>query len=787
MAIEKDMIEMAIGTLFHDIGKIYERTGIQLPQQNTHLFKYSHAAYTGQFFNEIGNLWKHLDNCRIANLASKHHNPSTPEEILVQQADIYSAASERQDKGEQFIKTGKSSRPLISIFNEIRLNSHISENPLWAYPVERWKTSSDAIFPQQYGKCDIPVNPQQYIQLYDNFKMDIINSVHCPRHLLVDHIIGLCRTYMSLITSSATRDELPDIPLFDHSYTTAAITCAMYAWYKEKGTLSSLTHYEQNQDIQNMLMVCGDVSGIQDFILDLPNEAQAGTAKMLRARSFYISMLTRAAVFILLERLGLPSCNCIKDAGGQFTLLIQNTNKAKIILGEVRKQFEDWMLGTFGGKLALNLSEPVAVSGRDFKDGNYHECLEEMALQIDKTKKRRFACSMQNQQGWDISAAIQPVIDPEKNPLCQAMIDLGGKLTSTHYILLERTDRDKDPMTLFGQLKLITKTDIPTLTDTTLAALSINPRHEQSGFAGKHLAHSVPRLTEAEAGRLNNEDPEGDWQCGQVKPFEMIAESASGAKLLAVLKGDVDYLGKIFSRGLMDLTGQKAGGKYRKYSISRLSALSRMMDNFFSGYLEHLISSQYQEVYTEYAGGDDLLLIGPWDQMMELALKIHKQFSAYTCHNLDIHLSAAIVLCHPRTPISDAIRQAEELLDNAKKSGRNRIGIFGLTLPWPDYEKALHNGTILAEWVSSGIITGSLNYRLLKYYHMFRRVSDKKNHKIPIEDIAWKSQLRYDLARNVEKDKTTSVIRNKLVEMTSDEVMPRMKVSTIYALYKNRK
>jgi len=780
MAIEKDMIEMAIGVLFHDIGKIYERTCIQLSQENTHLFRYSHAAYTSQFFNEIGNLWKNLNNSRIANLASKHHNPSTPDEILIQQADIYAAASERQDKGEQYIKTGKSSRPLISIFNDIRLDIHNPGNTVWAYPVDRWETFSCAIFPQQYRQGDNPVNSQQYKQLYDNFKTDVSGSTRCPEHLLVDHIISLCKTYMSLSTSTASRDDLPDIPLFDHSYTTAAIACAMYAWCKENNALEKLKNKEKYQDEETFLMVCGDLSGIQDFILDLPNEAQAGTAKMLRARSFYVSMLTRAAVIILLGRLGLPSCNCIKDAGGQFTLLIQNTGKAKKILGEVRKQFEDWMLCTFCGKLAMNLSEPVPISGIDFMNGNYHRCLEDIALQNDRIKKRRFSCCLQNQNGWDTSAAVQPIIDPEKNPLLQTMKDLGGKLTSTNYILFDQINRDNDPLTLFGQLNLVIKTDVPVLTDTTLAALSINPRQEQSGFTGKHLAHYVPRLTEEEAHRLNNKEPEGDWRFGQVKPFELIAESASGAKLLGVLKADVDHLGKIFSKGLIDLAGQKSEGKYRKYSISRLSALSRMIDNFFSGYLEQLISSQYPQVYIEYAGGDDLLLIGPWDTITELAMTLYERFKDYTCRNPDIHLSAAVVLTQPGKPISGAIRQAGKLLDKAKEEGRDRIGILDTTFTWSEYKEALKDSVFLLKNVINNNLSRGFIYRLLKYYQMYQRVEEKKNNKIPIQDILWKSQLRYDMGRNLDK---CPEVRREVERITDHDKMKRLKISSTCTLY----
>jgi CRISPR-associated protein Csm1 len=120
-----------------------------------------------------------------------------------------------------------------------------------------------------------------------------------------------------------------------------------------------------------MLLVSGDVSGIQDFLLDLPNQASPGTAKLLRARSFYVTMLTRVAVMMILDRLGLPTCNCLKDAGGQFTLLVQNTSQARAALNELRRTFDDWMLRTFQGRLALILSEPVEIDDADFREDKH--------------------------------------------------------------------------------------------------------------------------------------------------------------------------------------------------------------------------------------------------------------------------------------------------------------------------------------------------------------------------------------------------------------------------------
>ena len=87
-----------------------------------------------------------------------------------------------------------------------------------------------------------------------------------------------------------------------------------------------------------------------------------------------------------------------------------------------------------------------------------------------------------------------------------------------------------------------------------------------------------------------------------------------------------DRLGMIFSEGLTD----------NDYSIGRIFTLSRMMEGFFSGFLQNLLENKFTDIYTEYAGGDDLLLIGPWQSIMVLAQKLRENFKSYTCDNPDI-------------------------------------------------------------------------------------------------------------------------------------------------------
>src|SRR5207245_2101756 len=111
-----------------------------------------------------------------------------------------------------------------------------------------------------------------------------------------------------------------------------------------------------------------------------------------------------------------------------------------------------------------------------------------------------------------------------------------------------------------------------------------------------------------------------------------------GLDYLGLLKGDVDYLGQIFSGGLGE-----------DLSISRYATLSRMLDLFFSGYLNTLMQEKaYANTYTVYAGGDDFFLISDWESALCLADRLESDFRAYTCHNPNITLSIGLAVTKSR-------------------------------------------------------------------------------------------------------------------------------------------
>jgi CRISPR-associated protein Csm1 len=79
---------------------------------------------------------------------------------------------------------------------------------------------------------------------------------------------------------------------------------------------------------EDVVMIGGDLSGIQDFIYEIvPKTA----AKSLKGRSFYIQMLIESAVFKLLKKLELTEINVVYASGGIYYILAPNTEIDNLI------------------------------------------------------------------------------------------------------------------------------------------------------------------------------------------------------------------------------------------------------------------------------------------------------------------------------------------------------------------------------------------------------------------------------------------------------------------------
>jgi CRISPR-associated protein Csm1 len=300
-----------------------------------------------------------------------------------------------------------------------------------------------------------------------------------------------------------------------------------------------------------------------------------------------------------------------------------------------------------------------------------------------------------------------------------------------------------------------------------------------------------------------------------------------GSDLLGILKVDIDNLGLIFSKGFENPRRIERGfNDIDRKTLSRFLTMSRMLDLFFSGWVKDIMSAtsektviaqltgiesipkedfekylksghiDFENIYTVYSAGDDMVLVGPWETMIIFSIFLNMQFRKYTCNNEFVTLSAGLAFVKPKHPIASAIKQAEALLEESKKSGKNMITFFGTTVEWERLPVLIDFFLFLDKKFneSDSEINTSFLHRLLRYHQMALKYLNEKE----IEGLKYISSLSYDIGRNIVKwDKYNRMIKGheeflflqKLINErpNKDSIIYNLKVPLFWALYRNRR
>jgi CRISPR-associated protein Csm1 len=829
--MEKEYKELIIGSFLHDIGKIAQRAGLTLSEQskgmepqasptdkNTGFYGYRHVPYTNHFFEDIGDQWLPKSGgvywADIANCATYHHKPQPDNlfELIIQQADCLSAG---HDRGSDKPLTVNQDR-LESIFANIRLHDNNTTK-------HRFRITKSMLAEESYPQLELDDDATDEIKaLYQQMKGHLAKlegSTGMDFDVYLEDLKWVYSQYAWAVPSSLRNAS--DVSLLDHSLTTAAISSVLYQYHKKTGTFTK--GEIENSKTDEFRFVSGDVSGIQDYIFADSTARPSGVSKRLRAKSFYIGALTQIASMMILRELELP-CFCkILDAGGRFTLLVDNTDQTLEKLKSLQKLIDEWMFKNFSGSLRINLAFNTVCSGEDFKADRFKAVFDSIRNDTEIAKKRQFGSIFNENGKWNTSAMISELEPGEIKNLNDKNLEffeeLGRVLPGQSHLIVTDKDAsnpgklkdtalsrpfDKYRIQIGEYGKQTGRSD-----DKVLARYQFVPGNDE--FAdivdGQYIANYVPRIKPGDLANykyldmeeLLEKENESSRAAGETKTFAHIAADSvgvnsehqvAGVPMLGVLKADVDRLGMIFGRGL---------GEERK-TIARMATLSRQIDMFFKGVLPNAVksgdtNSQFQNIYTIYAGGDDLLLVGPWNVIMEFALYLRQKFTEYTCNNPDITISAGIVVTKAGFPLSEAARLAEEALEESKNGGRDRITVFGQTLKWNEYEDALKDGKTLDGHLEGSAyplpgslkITKSFAYRLIKYARM--GLSIKTQAKVNLANAKWRSQLAYDTARNIKTDNNKdSPALSELERITGQtDNIAKLLVAATYCNYKNRR
>jgi CRISPR-associated protein Csm1 len=229
--------------------------------------------------------------------------------------------------------------------------------------------------------------------------------------------------------------------------------------------------------------------------------------------------------------------------------------------------------------------------------------------------------------------------------------------------------------------------------------------------------------------------------------FDDIARRSKGDALIGYLKADVDNLGKILTEGF---------SRKIKFSISTFATLSRMLETFFSGWLQKKTCTDYMDIYSIFSGGDDFFVIGPWNASIDFAKSIRSDFSRYCAENPDMTFSSGIILSKPHEPLSFCAKSVEnELAKSKRPEVKNRITLFGQTLQWEELENILNEAKEIIEWLERkpSVISRGFAYNLREYGEMADKSGIfKSGVDINAKFLRFVPLLVHDINRNLKRE-----------------------------------
>jgi CRISPR-associated protein Csm1 len=766
---------VALAALLHDLGKFAERAKIPVDQAQLEInkqlycphrkpftdargwFSHVHAAYTGIAMDVIEKhlpdligadvapfaSWKSKDSDdSLINAAAKHHKPETFLQWIIATADRVASGFDREEfeqynlaDEETATKKNHYTARQLTLFEQIRVHSKDQQTYRYRYPLK--PLAPEAIFPVEASVSETDDNTaaqDEYRALWQDFvkALEKIPVSHCQNWALwLDHFETLWGTFTQAIPAATAFNIRPDVSLYDHSRVAAALATALWRYHHDLGktdedTAKHLKEQNESWAEPKFLLIQGDFFGIQDFIF-ASGESHKRAAKLLRGRSFYVSLLTECAALKVLDALHLPSTSQVINAAGKFMIVAHNTPATVKALQQVRHDLDQWFLEHSFGQAGVGLAWTEAACN-DFRraparraeggaptlvgappparadaESPYRTLIKRLFEQMETVKAQRyrlcentapvvfkdFLDSFNNELGVCKIDGRSPAVtkdgDDAIGTLAQDQIDIGHWLAHRERILVTNKtlniERCGLNLTIFGyHVTFVESEDArgkfgqEAKTGNLLRVWDFSlPKSGGealwNGYARRAINAYIPRfddnaLAEHELEKYRGVEENIEW--GEAKTLNHLA---CEDRLL-------DENGKW--RGVSALTTLKGdvdnlglifrNGLGDEASFSKTAALSRQLNNFFAVYLPWLCQSdsKFKNTYTVFAGGDDFFLIGPWRSQIDLAYRMREEFRRYVAHNPEVHFSAGLSTTKPGLPIPYLGDLAEDALEHAK-------------------------------------------------------------------------------------------------------------------------
>jgi len=791
-----------LAALLHDIGKFYQRadTGAVatskflspnnkreedfLPSYNGR-YTHKHCLWTAQFIDDFKSVFKNLvssnfdnlsDKDNLINLAARHHLPENELSDLgriIKKADCLSSGMDRSNtesfkdtQDEENWDSFKNKR-MVSILETVRFNNQPQREIKYHTPVDNVKLNKDFFPKNNFAQAP------DYEKLWNGFITEMKFIQSDTYRAYAETFLNLLYKYAVTVPSSTI--NFPDVSLYDHLKTTAALAVCLYDVKENPDSLNS-----ENQ----FLLIGADVSGIQKYIYSITSKY---AAKNLKGRSFYLRILTDSIVRYILKELKLFQANVVYNSGGGFYIIAPNTKTVRDNLAKAVKKIESQLFATHDTSLYVAIDK-VELSDKDLMSPqNLSAVWTKLFNKRDKKKNSKFAdlisanydkffnpaekvaleqdaISGDEIKGQSFELDDEKENDPKRkriSSLSDLQIQMGKKLKECDELVVS-----EEELTYWNNIKEVFKIQP---IDLGLYYYLLSQKALEA--AKEKLRASADKVSVI---TLNG----NNLNCDFVKPiqgfnniyglefyggnqtdnsrFEKLITAdyndSDSFKRLGVLRMDVDNLGTIFQEGLEHPT------------LSRYSALSRSFDYFFCGYLNKIQQDiSPDNSFIIYSGGDDLFIVADWKHAIQTAKQIRNDFKEFACQNSDFTISGGISIIDPRYPIMKAASDSSNEESNAKKHifgegkfEKNSISFMNFPINWDEEFPVIEE---LKDTLCKTDLPSSFRQKVLQFWSMadnvfinYKKEGISVNHKIHPKTLNIYWLLAYDLERFKERN-----------------------------------
>lgn len=637
--MNRRQLKLEIESLLHDIGKIVYRSGDGR----------NHSQSGFEYLRQDAG----ISDREILDCVRFHHGARLKTADLEQDSLAYltyfadnvaAAADHREGENPEYGFDKKV--PLSSIFNILNGNH---ENLHYERRVLNPKGKINAPVDR-----DTPLDESFYRRIIANIT-DNLKGIDLTEDYL-NSLLSILEANTTYLPSSTSQKELTDISLFDHLKMTAAIAQCVERVLEEKDIRDYkdrlFRHAQESYEEQWFLLYSMDISSIQKFIYSIVPE---NALKGLRARSFYLEVTMEHIVDELLTRLSLSRVNLIYTGGGHCYLLLPNTEAVRAAAKDWKREVNRWLMERFDTGLYI-AGAGVPCSARDLQNdpaGSYRALFHNLFEQLSAEKAHRYSAEdilylnsrkEKGERECRVCRRMEPIFRDGKCRICASLESSSANILYTDYFAISRESNGSDlPLPGGCYLQAMEEDELKAFMKKDAYVRCYTKNEMCTGL------HVTTKLLV------------GNYTCGM--PFDQMAKTAEGIDRIAVLRADVDNLGHAFVQGIPD----------PYLSLSRTATFSRQMSLFFKGYLNGILengescyfsSGGKRNVTIVYSGGDDLFLVGAWNEVIDAFVDIRNAFARFTQETLT--LSGGVGLYPGHYPVNVMALETAELEQAAK-------------------------------------------------------------------------------------------------------------------------